>query len=38
MVLSQGYVTSTLGLKMLGVEEYSQLDYEGVPGSKMGTA
>ncbi|KAJ8450718.1 hypothetical protein Cgig2_021190 [Carnegiea gigantea] len=38
IVISQGYITSTSGLRMLGVEEYSQLDHEGVPGSKMGTA
>jgi len=37
MVMSQGYVTSTSGLRMLGLEEYSQLDHEGVLGSKMGT-
>jgi len=25
-------------IRMLGVEEYSQLDHEGVPGAKIGTA
>ncbi|KAJ8422452.1 hypothetical protein Cgig2_002966 [Carnegiea gigantea] len=38
MVISHGYETSTSGLRMLGVEEYSQLDHEGVPGSERGTA
>ncbi|KAJ8420763.1 hypothetical protein Cgig2_030939 [Carnegiea gigantea] len=33
-----GYVTSTSGLRTLGVEEYSQRDHEGVSGSKRGTA
>ncbi|KAJ8423209.1 LOW QUALITY PROTEIN: hypothetical protein Cgig2_006762 [Carnegiea gigantea] len=37
MVISHGYETSTSGLRTLGVEEYSQLDHEGVPGSKRGT-
>jgi len=38
MVISQGYVTSTSGLRMPGEEEYSQLDQEGVAGYKRGTA
>ncbi|KAJ8434210.1 hypothetical protein Cgig2_015699 [Carnegiea gigantea] len=33
MVIFHGYETSTLGLRALGVEEYLQLDYEGVPGN-----
>ncbi|KAJ8452430.1 hypothetical protein Cgig2_000019 [Carnegiea gigantea] len=36
-VISRGYETSISGLRMLGVEEYSQLNHEGVPGSKRGT-
>jgi len=32
MVISQGYVTPISELRMMGVEEYSQLDHEGVPG------
>ena len=36
MMISQGYVIVNSGLRMLGVEEYSQLDHEGVPGSKTG--
>ncbi|KAJ8450530.1 hypothetical protein Cgig2_020167 [Carnegiea gigantea] len=32
--LSTGYVTSTSGLRTLGVEEYLQLDHEGVPIQK----
>jgi len=38
MVISHGYETSTSELRMLGVEEYSQLDHEGVPNAKRGTA
>ncbi|KAJ8422559.1 LOW QUALITY PROTEIN: hypothetical protein Cgig2_005757 [Carnegiea gigantea] len=38
MMISQGCETSTSGLRILGVEEYSQLDHEGVPSSKRGTA
>ncbi|KAJ8446958.1 hypothetical protein Cgig2_006586 [Carnegiea gigantea] len=33
-----GYDTSTSGLRILGVEKYSQLDHERVPSSKRGTA
>ncbi|KAJ8430927.1 hypothetical protein Cgig2_033555 [Carnegiea gigantea] len=32
------YETSTSGLRILGVEEYSKLDHAGVSGSKRGTA
>ncbi|KAJ8436374.1 hypothetical protein Cgig2_032195 [Carnegiea gigantea] len=38
IVISHGYRTSTSRLRILGVEEYSQLDDEGVPGSKRGIA
>ena len=38
IVTSHRYVTVTSELKILGVEECSQLDHEGLPGSKMGTA
>ncbi|KAJ8429208.1 hypothetical protein Cgig2_012336 [Carnegiea gigantea] len=38
MVISYGYETSTSGLRMLGVEKYSQLDHKGLSGSKRGTA
>jgi len=38
MVISYRYETFTSGLRMLGVEEYSQLDHEGVSGSKRGAA
>ncbi|KAJ8425914.1 LOW QUALITY PROTEIN: hypothetical protein Cgig2_033855 [Carnegiea gigantea] len=38
MVISHGCETSTSGLRMLGVEKYSQLDHEGVPGLKRGIA
>ncbi|KAJ8428286.1 hypothetical protein Cgig2_027418 [Carnegiea gigantea] len=38
LVISQGYDTYPLGLSILGVNEYSQLDHEGLPGSKWGTA
>jgi len=38
MVISHGYETSTSGLRTLGVEEYSQVDHEGVPSSKRSTA
>jgi len=37
MVISHGYETYTSGLRILGVEEYSQLDHDGVPGLKRGT-
>ncbi|KAJ8435867.1 hypothetical protein Cgig2_028575 [Carnegiea gigantea] len=37
-VISHGHKTSASMLRMLGVDEYSQLDHKGVPGSKSGTA
>ena len=37
MVTSQGYETSTSGLRILGVEKYSQLDHDGVLRLKRGT-
>ncbi|KAJ8423013.1 LOW QUALITY PROTEIN: hypothetical protein Cgig2_013485 [Carnegiea gigantea] len=36
--ISHGYETFCSMLRMLGVDEYSQLDHEGVSGSKIGTA
>ncbi|KAJ8434799.1 hypothetical protein Cgig2_033749 [Carnegiea gigantea] len=38
MVISHGYETSASELRVLGVEEHSQLDHERVPGSKRGIA
>jgi len=38
VVISHGYETSTSGLRILGVEEYSQQGHEGVLGSKRGIA
>ena len=38
MVISHGYETFTLGLRILGAEEYSQLYHKRVPSLKKGTA
>ena len=35
MGISHGYETSTSGLRILGVEECSQLYHEGVPSSRQ---
>ena len=37
-VISHGYETSVSMLRMLGVDEYSQLDHKGVWGLKIFTA
>ena len=37
-VIFHGYETSSSILRIVGVEEYLQLDHDGVPGSKIETA